>query len=91
MEFRNLPNHQLARQIKSLTGGLGEDVADLVDLLFVEVTGTAVGIDLGNLANQDGETSADTLDGAERETDLVLSVEVGVHHTEKVLELVGAS
>ena len=74
----------------SLTGGFGEDVADLVDLGFGEVTSASVGVDLGNFAGQDGESPADTLDNSEGEADLVLSVDVRVHHTEEVLELVGA-
>ncbi len=73
-----------------LTGGLGEDVADLVDLLFGEVAGSSVGVDLSDLADQDGESAADTSDGAEGEADLLLSVDVRVHHTEEVLEFVGA-
>ena len=75
---------------EALTGGLSEDVADLVDLFFGEVAGSAVDVHLSDLAGEDGETSADSLDNAEGEADLVLSVDVGVHHTEKVLELGGA-
>ena len=36
------------------------------------------------------ESSADTFDDTEGEADLVLTVNVGVLHTEKVLELAGA-
>ena len=72
---------------KSLTGRLGEDVADLVDLLLGEVTSSSVGVNLSDLAGEDGESSADTCDLTEGEADLVLAVNVGVHHTEKVLEL----
>lgn len=73
-----------------LTGRLGEDVADLVDLSFGEVTGASVAVDLGDFAGEDGESPADTLDDSEGEADLLLSVDIGVHHTEEVLELVGA-
>jgi len=73
----------------SLTGGLSENIADFVDFILLEVTGSAVGVNLGDFADQDGESSADTLDDAEREADLLLAVDVGVHHTEKILELVG--
>jgi hypothetical protein len=72
----------------SLTGGLGEDIADFVDFILLEVTGSAVSVNLSDLADQDGKSSADTLDDTERETDLLLAVDVGVHHTEEVLELV---
>ena len=106
MEFRNLHKEiilkQLALQnvffascrildsVKALTGGLGKDVANLVDLLFGEVASSSVNVDLGDLADEDGKTSTDTSDGAEGEANLLLSVNVRVHHTEQELELVGA-
>lgn len=74
-------------KLGSLTGGLGENIADFVDFFFSKVTSSAVSVDLGDLAAEDGESSADTLNDAECEADLVLSVDVGVHHTEKVLEI----
>ena len=74
----------------SLTGGFGEDVADLVDLLLGEVSGSSVGVHLGDLATEMSKSAADTLDDTEGEADLVLSVDVRVHHTEKVLELASA-
>ena len=73
-----------------LTGGLSKDVTDLVDLLLGEVAGSSVGVDLGDLAGKDGESSADSLDDAEGEAHLMLSVHVRIHHTQQVLELVGA-
>ena len=76
--------------LAGLTGRLGEDVADLVDLVDGKVTGASVHVNLSDFAGKDGEASADTLDNTEGKTDLVLSVDVGVHHTEKVLELGGA-
>jgi hypothetical protein len=69
-----------------LTLGLGEDVLDLVDLLLVEVAGSAVNVDLGDLADKDGESPTDTLDNAESERNLVLAVNVGVEHTNERLE-----
>lgn len=74
----------------TVLGGLGEDVGDLVDLFFGEVTGSSHLVDLGDLADKDSESPADTLNDAEGEGDLGLAVDVGVHHTEKVLEFVGA-
>ena len=75
---------------KSLTGRLGEDVADLVDLILSEVAGSSVGVNLGDPAGKGGESSADTLDGAESERHLMLAVDVGVQNTEQVLEIAGA-
>ena len=74
----------------TVIGGLGENIADLVDLLFGEVASTSVSVDLSNLAGEMSKSPSDTLDDTERETNLVLSVDVGVHHTEEVLELAGA-
>ena len=71
----------------SVIGRLSENVADLVDLLFSEVASTPVSVDLGDFAGEMGKSSADSLDDAEGEADLMLSIDVGVHHTEKVLEL----
>ena len=68
-------------------GGLGEDVTDLVDLLLGEVAGASVAIDLGDLAGQHGESPSDTLDGAEGERHLVLSVDVRVKDTNQIGEL----
>ena len=75
----------------TVLGGLGEDVADLVDLVDLEVTGASVHVNLSDLADEGGKTSADTLDDAESERNFLLAVDVGVHHTEEVLELVCAS
>ena len=74
----------------AVLSGLGEDVGDLVDLILGQVSGSAVHVDLGDLAGQSGESPADTLDDAESEGHLLLAVDVGVHHTEEVLEVVGA-
>ena len=61
-----------------------------VDLLLSEVTGSSVGVNLGDPAGKGGESSADTLDGAESERHLMLAVDVGVQNTEQVLEIAGA-
>ena len=73
----------------AVLGGLGEDVTDLVDLIDLEVAGASVDVDLSDLADEGGESSADTLDDAQSEWNFVLAVHVRVHHTQKVLELAG--
>jgi hypothetical protein len=70
-----------------LTGGLGKNVVDLFDVLFIQLSGSSVEVDLGDLEDEGGESSADTLDGAEGEGGLALSVNVGVLNTENVGEL----
>lgn len=71
----------------SVLGWLGENVADFVDFLWEEVTSSAVKIDLSNLADEDGESSSNTLDDTEGESYLMFSVYVGVLHTNQSLEI----
>jgi hypothetical protein len=70
-----------------VVGGLSEDVVDLFDVGFNELTGSLVEVDLGNLEDEGGESSADALDGADGESGLALAVDVGVLNTENVSEL----
>ena len=44
-------------------------------------------IDLSLLAHSGGEAATNTLDGGQSVHDLLLSIDVGVEHTENVLEL----
>ena len=44
-------------------------------------------IDVGLLADEVGESSADTTDGGEGVHDLLATVDVGVQHTKDVLEV----
>ena len=76
---------------KSLTGRLGEDVADLVDFVFSEITGSSVRVNLSNFACKGGKSSADSFNCAEGERNLMFSSDVGVHHTQKVLEFTSLS
>ena len=46
-----------------------------------------VHVDVGLLADDVGEAAADTLDGGEREHDLLLAIHVGVEQTQDVLEV----
>jgi len=66
--------------------GVGNDGDDLVDLSLGELSSSSVGVDIGLLENQVGETSANTSDGGQGVHDLVLSVDVGVSNTEQLLE-----
>ena len=70
-----------------LTGWLGENVAHFVDFFGGEVTGSAVKVDLSNFADEDGESSSNTLDDTESETNLMSSIYVGVLHTNQTLEI----
>ena len=71
-----------------LTEWLGENLGDLVDFSLSEFTGSSVVINLSNLKNEASESSTNTLDDSEGELYLVLSVHVGVLHTDNVVELV---
>ena len=67
--------------------GIGEDVGQTLNLLVGEGTSTALNIDVGLLANQEGETDTNTLDATDGEGHLPLSLNVGVEETDDVLEL----
>lgn len=68
--------------------GLGQDVGDLVHFFFGDLSGSLVGVDLGNLEDKTREVSSDTFDDSKSELDLVLTVHVGVLHSQNVLEIV---
>eukprot|EP01084_Bolivina_argentea_P263762 446556_1 len=68
-------------------GGVGKDVGDALELVGLEGTGAALGVDTSLLEDQVGETDTDTLDGAQGEGDLALTINVGVQETNDVLEL----
>ena len=70
-----------------VVGGLGEDVVDLFDVCFNKLSSSLVEVDLGDLENEGGESSANTLDGADGEGSLALAIDVGVLNTENVGEL----
>ena len=71
-----------------LTNRFGDNVINLCHLLYGELTGTLVQINLSNLAGNVGEASANTLDDSESESNLMLSVDVGVLHTKNVLKVI---
>ena len=72
----------------AVLGGLGDDVVNLVDFIFSQITGSAVQVDLGNLEHEVGESAANTLNDADGEHGLVLAVDVRVLHTQEVSEFV---
>lgn len=53
-----------------------------------EGTGTTVHVDISLLAAQDGEPTANTLNAGQGIGDLHLTINVGVQHTQNVLEIV---
>lgn len=73
-------------EVERLTSGLSKDVVDLFDVLFSKLTSSLVEVDLGDLENEVGESSANTLDGAEGEHGLALAVNVRVLDSENVNE-----
>ena len=73
---------------KLLTSWFGDDIINLGHLLLSEFTSTLVQVDLGDLASEVGETSADTLDNSESKCNLVPSVDVGILHTKNVLKVI---
>ena len=59
----------------------------LLDLILVELTSPPGQGDVGLLQAEVGVTTTNTLDGGEGEHDAGLAVNVGVQHTENVLEV----
>ena len=78
----------VSKRVFLLTDGLGDDVVDLLDFNFGELTSALGGVDLRNAEHQKGESAAETLDDAETESSLLLAINVGVLHTQNVLEIV---
>ena len=68
---------------------LGDNIGNLFNIGFGQLTSTLVQVNLGNLEGQDGKTSTETLDDSQREGGFLFSVNVGVLHTQDVHELVG--
>lgn len=68
--------------------GFGNELGDGVALGFSELTGSELGVDPQDFADEEAEASADSLDFIEGEGDGALSVDVGVEDTVNVLEVV---
>jgi len=72
----------------SVVEGLGDDIGDFVHLGLVELSSTSVEVDVGDLADEVGESSTDTLDDSKGEHNLDLTVNIGVLHSQNVSEVV---
>ncbi|GMT25662.1 hypothetical protein PFISCL1PPCAC_16959, partial [Pristionchus fissidentatus] len=70
-------------------GGVLHDGGDLLDLLFGELSGASGDVNVGLAAARERETAANSLQRGQGEGDHLVSVDVGVHHTMNVLELLG--
>ena len=68
---------------------VSDDLLDLLPGLFADFASTGVEVDLGDLADQVGQSGTDTTDGGQRVGDLTLAFEVGVQHSDNVLEFGG--
>ena len=70
-----------------LTKRLLNDVGNLFNISFSQLTGALAHINLGDLESQVGKTSAKTFDDSQGEGGLVSTVDVSVLHTQDVLEI----
>jgi hypothetical protein len=66
---------------------LGEDVRDFVHLGLVELSSTSVEVNVGDLADEVGESSTNTLNNSESEHNLMFAVDVSVLHSQNVSEV----
>ena len=71
-----------------VVSGAGDDVVHLLDLLLNELASSLVHVDASDAHGQERESAADTLDLAETERSLLLTSQVGVLHTQDMLEIV---
>lgn len=79
----------LVSERRILTDWLGDNVVYRVNFLLGELTSALVVINLGDLEGEEGKSSANTLDHSERVGNLLLTVHVGVLHTNDVLKIIG--
>ena len=67
---------------------LGNNIGNLFNILLGQLTGALVKVNLGNLEGEDRETTTKTLDDSQGEGGLLLSLNVGVLHTQDVHEVI---
>jgi len=80
-----LPVEEPVRDLE--LAGVGNHSHEALKLIWGQFTSPLVHVDVGLLADDVGEAAADTLDGGEREHDLLLAIHVGVEQTQDVLEV----
>ena len=72
------------------SNGIGNNLLDLLPCLLSDFSGSGIKVDLGDFANQMGESGANSSDCGKREGDFALSFEVGVQDSDDMLEFNGA-
>ncbi len=68
---------------------VGDDLLDLLPGLLADLAGARVEVDLGDLADEVGESGADTSDRGQGECNLAFAFQVGVQNSDDVFELGG--
>ena len=71
----------------SVSDWVSDDLSDLLPGLLTDLSGPGVDVDLGDLADQVSKSDSDSSDGGDGVGDLAFSLEVGVEHSDDVLEL----
>ena len=66
--------------------GIGNEIGDSIALGLIEFTGSELGVESEDLADEEAEASTDSLDLVEGEGDGTLTINVGVENTMDVLE-----
>ena len=68
---------------------VSDNLLDLLPGLLADLSGSGVQVDFGDLADEVGESGADTSDRSQRESNLALAFQVGVQNSDDVFELGG--
>ena len=71
----------------SVSDWVSDDLSDLLPGLLTDLSGPGVDVALGDLADQVSKSDSDSSDGGDGVGDLAFSLEVGVEHSDDVLEL----
>ena len=69
--------------------GPSNNIRDLLDLIFGQLTSSLVDIDVASLEGEECESPTNTLDLTKTEWGLLLTVQVGVLETKDTFEVVG--
>nr|AFK44703.1 unknown [Lotus japonicus] len=80
-----LPVEEPIRDLELL--GIGNNSHHIVQFRSTQLTSSLVHVDISLLATDVGESPSNTLDGGQSKHDLLFPINVGIQHTQNVLEI----